>query len=107
MRFAFLLCHGRSERSLSFSGYQFPFCARCTGIFLGIVTALLFEMLVALPSADLLSVYIALGLPAMVDGTTQLIGERESTNVIRLFTGFIGGLGFMLLLRTVKLFLRI
>jgi uncharacterized membrane protein len=62
-------------------------------------------MLVGLPSADLLPLYIALGLPAMVDGTTQLIGESESTNIIRLFTGFIGGLGFMLLLRIVKLFL--
>jgi len=63
-------------------------------------------MFVDLPSADLLPLYIALGFPAMVDGTTQLIGERESTNLIRLFTGFIGGLGFMLLLRTVKLLLR-
>jgi uncharacterized membrane protein len=103
MKFAFLLCHGRSERCLSYSDYEFPLCARCTGIYLGFVTALLIEMINGLPSPNLLPLYIVLGLPAAVDGTTQLIHERESTNLIRIVTGFTGGIGLMLLFRTVKL----
>lgn len=107
MKFNLVLCHGKSERCFSYSGHQFPLCSRCTGIFFGFVSALLIEYSAGLPSAELFPLYIALGLPAAVDGTTQLISDRESNNLTRLLTGFAGGLGLMLLIRTAKMFLGI
>ena len=66
------------------------------------MTALLTEMIVGIPPVSFVPLYIGLGLPATIDGTTQLLTERESTNLIRVLTGFIGGFGLMLLLQTVR-----
>ena len=33
-------CHQMEERSFSFRGYQFPVCARCTGVLLGQLLAI-------------------------------------------------------------------
>lgn len=35
-------------------------------------------------------------IPGGIDGTTQLIGERESTNVVRVLTGLLLGVGVVL-----------
>jgi uncharacterized membrane protein len=40
-------------------------------------------------------------MPTGVDGLTQLICDRESTNLIRFLTGYPAGFGFMLFLRTI------
>ncbi len=40
------LCHRRSGRYLSIRGYEFPIRARCTAIYFGYITALIFETLV-------------------------------------------------------------
>lgn len=36
--------------------------------------------------------------PMAIDGTIQFFGLRESTNIIRLLTGFLGGIGVILFL---------
>ena len=102
MRLIPLLCHGKEERCLDYRNHKFPLCARCTGIYLGFITVLLFEMLVTLPPGRLLPVYLALGVPATIDGVTQLIGSRESSNPLRIATGFAGGVGLMLFIRSVR-----
>ena len=33
-------CHQISERSFFIKGYQFPVCARCTGVFFGEIIAI-------------------------------------------------------------------
>ena len=75
-------------------GRQFPVCARCTGMLLGFVL-----------SAALYAVWhppliwgLLLLLPAMADGVIQLKTPYESCNRRRLWTGFLGGYGSMLLL---------
>ena len=38
-------CHQMEERSFHFKGYQFPVCARCTGVFLGEIIAIVLLLL--------------------------------------------------------------
>ena len=41
-------------------------------------------------------------IPAFIDGTTQFIGLRESNNVLRFFTGLLGGVGLAIILKALK-----
>jgi uncharacterized membrane protein len=89
-RIELVACHRMPERSFAWRGRQFPVCARCTGILLGwaCYPAFLFG-LAALP----LWAALALNLPVLVDGGTQAMGWRTSTNLLRLVTGLLGGVG--------------
>jgi len=89
-RIAFVACHRRADRSFFFRGRQFPVCARCTGILAGYLVYPLFLLdLVALPAW----LGLLLNLPAGVDGVTQALGSRSSTNPLRLATGLMSGVG--------------
>lgn len=76
-------------------GYKFPVCARDVPIYL---TSILGGMVVFLlrkgDSKEIppLWLYILALIPIGLDGGTQLIGLRESTNLIRIVTGIIAGL---------------
>jgi len=83
-------CHRMPHRSLHFRGRQFPVCARCTGILLGYLTYPAF--VIGLWPATVLG-GLLLNIPALVDGSTQLRGFRESTNPLRLVTGLMSGAG--------------
>ncbi|MBO5317534.1 MAG: DUF2085 domain-containing protein [Oscillospiraceae bacterium] len=84
-------CHQRPDRSFFFKGYQFPVCARCTGVLIG--------YLVAIPS------YIAWGVNLRIciifaaimflDWVLQYGKLLESTNIRRLATGVCGGYSIM------------
>ena len=83
-------CHRMPERSFAWRGWQFPVCARCTGIILGWACYPLFLFgLAALPVWAALT----LNVPVLLDGGTQAMGWRTSTNVLRLATGLLGGVG--------------
>ena len=89
-------CHQTPQRSFSAYGYQFPLCARCTGILLGELVAI-----ILLITGCFLCAWTALLLmaPMIADGSVQLFYDRyESTNIRRLVTGtlFGVGLGFLL-----------
>lgn len=101
-RINLVFCHGRSDRCLSIRGYEFPICSRCTAIYAGFITGLLFEIVFGLPSKEILPVYILLVAPTGIDGLTQLLSDRESTNLIRLITGYPAGIGLILFVRTVS-----
>lgn len=82
-------CHQLSSRSFHVCGFQFPLCARCTGILLGLV--LLGPLAcVFLPLNMYVSLFFVLAL--IVDGFTQLKGWRKSNNCLRLITGL--GFGY-------------
>lgn len=91
MRFGSRLgCHQRADRSFSIKGYQFPVCARCTGVIIGELAAL-FILLFGL------RVHIIQGLllvfPLAVDGGLQYIKVLSSTNLRRVTTGLLAGFG--------------
>lgn len=96
-----LLCHGHSERCLSIHRYESPLCARCTAIYFGLITGLLIEIYNGLLPPIYVLTYIMLMVPTAVDGVTQLMFQRESSNLIRMISGYPAGIGFMLCLRTI------
>ncbi|MFC2163283.1 DUF2085 domain-containing protein [Candidatus Altiarchaeota archaeon] len=88
------VCHQRPDRSLTLLGYKMIVCARCTGIYAGLIAStILYPLTRGLKREkipDAIFLVIAL-IPMAVDGTSQLMGFRESTNAIRLVSGFIFG----------------
>lgn len=86
--FKFVICHHMPERSFHFKGKQFPLCARCTGIFLGYLTIPIFHMELIKPSIILI---ILFSLPLIIDSFTQVMGFRESNNILRVISGFLFG----------------
>ena len=91
-------CHSRPDRSLYYRGRYFGLCARCTGMYIsGILAILSFPVRDGLLTPMLSIVLgVILLLPGGIDGTTQMFGERESTNTLRVVTGLLLGLGVVL-----------
>lgn len=84
-------CHQRPDRSFFAGGkYQFPVCARCTGVILGYIAAI-FTVGLSIPVALCL---LFCGL-MFLDWMIQFIGIRSSTNARRLITGIVGGFGLL------------
>lgn len=82
------VCHQKPERSFFLFGHQIAYCQRdlaiYTGVFvLGLVYALVRRSLHPLSWRGA----FLLALPMAVDGTTQLVGLRESTWQLRVVTG--------------------
>ena len=90
-----MMCHGRPERSLEVFGTTMPICARCVGIYVGVLVGLAAFGLVRFLSERAMRVTLfAAVMPLAIDGLTQLMGLRESTNELRMATGLIAGLSF-------------
>ena len=90
-----LLCHGIPERCLELFGVPMPVCARCTGIYAGLLAGIaLFWAIPLLRERVMRSVAFIAAMPLVLDGLTQLAGLRESTNPLRIATGLIAGLAF-------------
>ncbi len=80
------ICHQFPERSFFVLGHQLPVCARCTGIYFGAFLGSFFARTESPPPLFLIAALI----PMVLDGGTQLF-FRESTNLLRLGTGFTAG----------------
>jgi uncharacterized membrane protein len=84
-------CHRRPERSFFVRNRQFNVCARCTGIYAGLLTAPLW-----LP-------FHSVGMPLLLtaaalnflDGGTQLLRLRTSNNRLRLVCGVLLAIGIV------------
>lgn len=83
-------CHQLPERSFFYKGKQFPVCARCTGVFIGQLFAVI-SMPVAGICPPIISITLLLSMG--LDWFVQYIGLRISNNIRRLVTGMIGGFG--------------
>lgn len=88
-------CHQKPERSFFCCGYQFPLCARCTGIFVGYVLAVMMVL-----CGCVLSPFtcLCLVIPLVFDGTAQLLLVILSNNSRRFVTGLLFGAGTIHLL---------
>ena len=83
-------CHQMRDRSFSYKGYQFPVCARCTGVILGEIVSII----MILCSLRIDALYAALFIvPLALDGGLQYINILESNNIRRLITGVLAGFG--------------
>ena len=90
-----VMCHGRVERSFALFDVAMPICARCTGIYIGLLAGLaLFAILPAIREDVMRRISFAAVTPLAIDGLTQLAGFRESTNTLRVITGIVSGLAF-------------
>lgn len=96
-------CHQMYERSFVYKGYQFPVCARCTGIFIGQIIGLIMIILGLRVKS---SVSVLLIMPMALDGIIQLVKIKESNNIRRVITGFIAGIGYITLLFNIIIFLK-
>lgn len=90
-----MMCHGRIERCFELFGAPMPICARCTGIYLGLLAGLFaFPLMRMLRERVMRIVALVAIVPLGLDGVTQLLGFRESVNPLRVTTGVIAGLAF-------------
>lgn len=83
-------CHQMPERSFFIQKYQFPLCARCTGIAIGYIVAFLVA-----PFHTFKISIAALMIPLIIDGTVQYFTPYESNNTKRVISGFLYGFSFM------------
>jgi uncharacterized membrane protein len=85
-----LVCHGMVSRCLTIWNAPMPICARCTGIYIGLLVGILtFSLFWKRIDAGLARWMVMIAvIPIGVDGITQALGLRESTNPLRLATGF-------------------
>lgn len=90
-----ILCHGLAERSLTLFGEPMPICARCTGIYIGLLIGFLAFLMIPWVTERSMRVVAFVALtPLAVDGLTQLVRLRTSTNPLRMTTGLIAGFAF-------------
>ena len=83
-------CHRNPDRSFFYKGRQFPVCARCTGVAIGQLTAIIVSFFMNIKVAVSCVCLLIMG----TDWSIQELGLKESTNVRRFFTGILGGFGF-------------
>jgi uncharacterized membrane protein len=90
-----LLCHGIEQRCLTVGEGRMAVCSRCFGIYAGAVAGIGLWLLIRkrVPVAFVM----LLAAPLLVDGATQALGLRESTNVLRLATGVPAGAALLFL----------
>ncbi len=83
-------CHQRLERCLFLWKYPLAVCARCTLIYIGVLSGMLLYPLV-FGKGVRFTVVVLFAVPLILDGVSQLLW-RESTNETRALTGFLLGI---------------
>ena len=88
---ALLGCHQMPERSFFIKGYQFPLCARCTGLLLGYLFGTLLWVVekMSIPICIIMCGFM------YMDWKLQDLHVLPSTNIRRLVTGLMCGIGYI------------
>ena len=94
----FLLSHHRPARRyrcyrLRPFGYRIDLCARCSGVYPGILLGIL-GYLSAFRVAASLTLVVVLPLPALLDWLLTSLGDYRGSNVVRTITGALLGYGY-------------
>jgi len=100
-RFYSLTCHQLANRSWFVCGHKFGVCVRCFSSYLFFVPAGAVLFITSFRSwlsrrsflRFVLPVFFALISPLTIDGLGQFLGAWESTNLLRLVTGGLAGIG--------------
>jgi len=88
------LCHQRPERSFLAFGYPWAVCARCSGIYLGILLGLLaypFRRGFALLRLPKLATLALVSAPIALDAAANILGLWNTGPALRLATGLLWG----------------
>lgn len=90
------ICHQIPERCFSFRGKKLPICARCSGLYLGIVLGFLLTFLIkdylSFNISFLLSIDILLIFIEILDVAIKKDKLINDTNIKRFIIGILGGL---------------
>lgn len=101
--FTRLICHRIPDRTFNIMGYYFPVCARCTGFYIGAFSYFIYVYYVYVQYTGILIILaILMTIPTFLDGFTQLMGVRDSNNILRLVTGLLGGIGLAFIIKAIK-----
>jgi len=101
--FSKFICHRIPERTFNIRGHYFPVCSRCTGFYLAGFSYFILAYFIYVPyTITLVLIAVLMLIPTFLDGYTQLLGLRESNNILRLFTGLIGGVGLAIIFKSIK-----
>jgi uncharacterized membrane protein len=92
-----LICHGIEARSFVIGESPMLVCARCSGIYLGLLLgAALFALGPAAWNRSGSMLFLLAVIPLVIDGSGQAIGLWTSGNLLRAATGLAAGGGFIL-----------
>ncbi len=83
-------CHRIPDRCFKISNKPMPFCARCLGAAIGHVLSIILLFFGVLPNSLLCTLFLLI---MLTDWTLQYLKILMSTNIRRLITGILGGLG--------------
>ena len=86
-------CHQIPERSFFIKNYQLPICARCSGVLIGYLLALLFFNI----DINILILFIFMGI-MFIDYFLHFKNILISNNYRRLLTGILGDFGLLKIL---------
>ena len=84
-------CHQQDVRSFHLNGTKLAVCSRCFGIYFGLILASIFYPFIHEKNLHPRILIIFL-MPLALDGTTQLLGFRQSNNTLRFITGLLFGI---------------
>lgn len=88
------ICHQYQPRCLVIFDLQTCLCARCFAFYAANMVFAIIYAAIRLPNRPISFITLSvLVLPLVIDGTTQLLGFRTSTNAVRVATGLLAGVG--------------
>lgn len=92
------LCNGKPERAPQIGGFCFPLCWRCSSFIVGcwIMCAVNTSLFIMNPYASMIS-SLLLVTPCVYDSVSQYCFGHISTNRRRAITGFLAGIGLVVL----------
>ncbi len=91
------LCNGIAQRAPHIFGYCFILCWRCTAIYItALLTFIYWHQKKTVLEAKKVVYALLLWIPMAIDGGLQTLGVWESTNIRRVVTGGLFGIGFMI-----------
>jgi uncharacterized membrane protein len=112
------VCHRISERSFHIGSYQLPLCARCSGMYLGAMTGLVFQSIIGwkrfkIPHWSIIALLVVFVIAFGIDGSNSYLYLLKQVspgvlpnvpniyipnNTLRLLTGSGMGLGMAVML---------